>query len=293
MKEMSTSLTEEISSFRSRSSFACITALPYVELEELGIQSPSQTLKGADRRVRKSQIAIEYAYRFQESRPQSDVLWVYAASSGTFLQACQDIARSLKLPGCDDPKVDICELVSQWLKEENRSWLLILDNADNAEPFFPSNESDALSATDMQTRRPLIDYLPGILSSQKSLLITTRSRTVGEDLAHGELCVEVQRFSLQEAEALLRSKVKGAADSFDMRSAAWLLDILGYIPLAITQAAAFIGRNRWTIQGYLAALEKDQQNLMDHLSQELQDPRRPRSFPTPSSEHGRYLLIRF
>ncbi len=64
-----------------------------------------------------------------------------------------------------------------------------------------------------------------------------------------------------------------------MSSTERLLDVLGCIPLAITQAAAFINRNRWTVQGYLAALEKDKQNLTDHLSQELQDPRRPRGFP--------------
>jgi hypothetical protein len=33
----------------------------------------SQTLLGADGSVRKSQIAIEYAYRFRQSRPQSHV----------------------------------------------------------------------------------------------------------------------------------------------------------------------------------------------------------------------------
>ena len=71
----------------------------------------SQTLIDADTSVRKSQIAIEYAYRFQQTRPQSHVLWVYAASYTTFLQACHDIARSLKLPSCDEPRTDPCELV--------------------------------------------------------------------------------------------------------------------------------------------------------------------------------------
>ena len=229
--------------------------------------------------IRKSQIAIEYAYRFQQSRPQSYVFWVYAASSGTFLQACHDIARSLKLPGCDDPKTDPCELVSKWLKEEDHSWLMILDNADDAAPFSLPTESDALPATVIQTQRPLIDYLPSVLDPQKSLLITTRSRLVGQDLAYGELCIEVQPFSSQEAKDLLRLKMKGFADSFDVCSTERLLEALGYIPLAITQAAAFIKRNRWTVQGYLAALEKDNQNLTDHLSQELQDSRRPRGFP--------------
>ena len=58
-----------------------------------------------------------------------------------------------------------------------------------------------------------------------------------------------------------------------------LLDVLGSISLAIMQAVAFINRNQMTVQSYLAALEKDKQNLTDHLSQELQDSRRPRGFP--------------
>ena len=279
MKEMSISLIEKISSFRSRSSFVCITALRYVELEGSGIRSYPHRLIGADGSVRKSQIAIEYAYRFRQSRPQSHVFWVYAASSGTFLQACHDIARSLKLPACDDPKTDPRELVSKWLKEEDHSWLMILDNADNAELFFSSAESDAPPATLMQIQRSLSDYLPSVLSSQKSLLVTTRSRPLGEDLAHGELCVEVHRFSLQEAKDLLQLKMKGAGASFEVYNTERLLDVLGYIPLAITQAAAFIKRNRMSVQGYLAALEKDNQNLTDYLSQDLQDPRRPRGFP--------------
>lgn len=182
---------------------------------------------------------------------------MYAASYGTFLQACHDIARRLKLPACDEPKTDPCELVSKWLNEEDHNWLMILDNVDNAELFFSSTESDVPSATVTQTQRPLNDYLSSILNSHKSLLITTRSRLVGQDLAHGELCVEVPPLSGQEAKALLRLKVKGSTSSSDISSTERLLDVLGCIPLAITQAAAFINRNRWTVQGYLAALEKD------------------------------------
>ena len=68
---------------------------------------------------------------------------------------------------------------------------MILDNADNAELFFPSAELDLPRATCMQTQRPLSDYLPSISAPQKSLLVATRSRLIGEDLAHGESCVEV------------------------------------------------------------------------------------------------------
>ncbi len=199
----------------------------------MGILSPSQTRIDADTSVRKSQIAIEYAYRFQQSRPQSHVFWVYAASYGTFLQACHDIARSLKLPACDEPKTDPCELVSKWLNEEDHSWLMILDNADNAELFFPSAESDSPPATVTQTQRPLNDYLPSILNPQKSLLVTTRSRLIGQDLAYGELCVEVPPLSSQEAMELLQLKLKGSASSFDVFSTERLLDVLGSIPLVL------------------------------------------------------------
>lgn len=229
--------------------------------------------------VGKSQIAIEYAYRFRQSRPQSHVFWVYAASSGTILQACHEIARSLKLPTYEDPKSDPCELVSRWLKEDDRTWLLILDNADDADVIFASTEFHASPATVTQIHRPLIDYLPSILNPQKSLLVTTRDKRVGQDLAYGELCVEVPPFSCQEARALLRSKVKGAADFFDVSSTERLLEVLGHIPLAITQAVAFINHNGMTVESYLTALETDKQDLTEFLSHELQDHRRQRGFP--------------
>ena len=245
-----------------------------MDWEELGILSSSQTLIDADPSARKSQIAIEYAYRFQQSHPQSHVFWVYAASYATFLQACHDIARRLKLPACDEPQTNPCELVSKWLNEDHY-WLMILDNADNGTLFFPSIGSDSTPATVTQTQRPLSDYLPNILNPQKSVLVTTRSRHVGRDLAHGESCVEVPPLSSEEAMELLQLKVKEAMGPFDKHSAERLSDVLGCSPLAITQAAAFIVRNGITIQYYLADLERDNQNLADYLSEELQDPRRP------------------
>ena len=241
--------------------------------------SSLQALIDADTCVRKSQIAIEYAHRFWQSHPQRHVFWVYAASNSTFMQACHDIARSLKLPACDEPQTDPCELVSKWLSEDDHSWLMILDNADNAELFFPSAESDLPHATFTQTQSPLSDYLPNTLNPQQSVLVTTRSRHVGQDLAHGELCVEVPQLSDQEAMELLQLKVKVAVGSFDKREAKRLLHVLGCNPLAITQAAAFMNYNRMTTQIYLADLDRVKENLADYLSQDLTDPRRQRGFP--------------
>jgi len=193
------------------------------------------------------------------------------------MQAYRDIAQTLKLSGCNDSKIDPCELVLQWLNEDDSGdWLLILDNADDADLFF---RSDVSSTTETSTSRSLIDYLPRRLSPQRLLIITTRNRHLGEELVKGELCVEISPFSSQEARELLRSKLREDIDLLDTSSLERLLDVLGHIPLAITQAAAFMNRNSMSLQKYLAALEKDEQNLVDHLSEDLRDHRREPGFP--------------
>ncbi|KIX08072.1 uncharacterized protein Z518_02727 [Rhinocladiella mackenziei CBS 650.93] len=66
----------------------------------------------------KSQIAIAYAHQYHKQHPRSHVFWIYAATSSRFVQACQRMAQRLRLPGCDDPKTDACELVARWLDDE-------------------------------------------------------------------------------------------------------------------------------------------------------------------------------
>ena len=237
----------------------------------------SQT--NTDRSARKSQIAIEYAYRFVKNNPQSHVFWVYATSAARFDQAYKDIARKMKLPRVDDPDVDVCELVSDWLSEDDSGqWLIILDNADNPDLFFWPVDSEAPNQVSM-TKKPLIDYLPRTLNSKQSLVITSRNRQLGEDLSHGERCIEILPFALQEARALLRLRAGTIAESWSGLDSETLLEVLGCIPLAITQAAAFMRRNRRSLQEYLKVFERDEQNLKDYLRTELQDHRRERGFP--------------
>jgi tetratricopeptide (TPR) repeat protein len=55
-----------------------------------------------------------------------------------------------------------------------------------------------------------------------------------------------------------------------------LLEVLGYIPLAITQAAAYMRQNKVSMEKYLKALSQSDSNLVEHLTTELLDPRRRR-----------------
>jgi hypothetical protein len=162
---------------------------------------------------RKSQIAIEYAYRYHAAHPQSHVFWVYAANAARFDQAYKDIARKVKLPRVDDPDVDVCELVSDWLNDnDSREWLMILDNADNRDLFLQPVNSEVPKQVTMM-KKPLIDYLPIKLTSKRSLLITTRNRLLGEIISNENPCTEVRPFAFQEAKELLRSRAGDVAES--------------------------------------------------------------------------------
>lgn len=247
--------------------------------EEWGTRLPVRSCLALTVMNRKSQIAIEYAYRFQQSHPQSHVFWVYAATSTRFYDAYKDIARRLKLPGHKDNAIDTGRLVLDWLDDWDSQWLMILDNADDVGLFFPSHHGKPSSREISAPKTPLINYLPTRLSSKKSLLITTRREGLGEDLSHGEECIKVPPFDVHEARFLLQHRSRNQASGHDLPESTRLLDILGYIPLAITQAAEFMRRNRMTVPQYLADLEKDNENMKDYLKVELQDARRDRGFP--------------
>jgi tetratricopeptide (TPR) repeat protein len=226
---------------------------------------------------RKSQIAVEFAYRFRDRHPEAHVLWVYAANETRFIQAYRETAQKLQLPGREDPQVDVCKLVCEWLNEtENVPWLMILDNADRTANFLPMEDETMVQRSAVSTY--MAGYLPTRFNHSQFLLITTRRRDIGEYLSHGRPCIDVGPLLAQEAGDLLRTKVR-VVDSSNMPEVDNLVEILGRIPLAITQAAAFINRNKTSVQEYAGELAMDKQNFMEYLSSDLQDPRREPGFP--------------
>ncbi|KAJ5878253.1 hypothetical protein N7455_001718 [Penicillium solitum] len=82
--------------------------------------------------VRKTQTAIEYSYRVRESTPDMWVFWIHASNAARLEQGYQQIAAAAEVPGRDDPKMNILQLVYQWLCDaRNGRWLMVLDNADD------------------------------------------------------------------------------------------------------------------------------------------------------------------
>ncbi|MCJ1405920.1 hypothetical protein MMC11_009154, partial [Xylographa trunciseda] len=226
--------------------------------------------------VGKSQIAIEYCYLYKDAHPNAHVFWIYAGNATRFEQTYQEIARRLDLPDWDDPKVDTLQLVCEWLSDDhNGEWLMVVDNADDAATFYSSKR--LLNSRRDESTKALARYLPQ--SSVGSMIITTRDKRVGEQLAGREKPIEVLPMTASDAEALLRSSL--SQHEWSDTDATTLLEELAYLPLAITQAAAFISENGLDISEYLELLCTGDSELKELLSEHLEDPRR--DFDTENS----------
>jgi tetratricopeptide (TPR) repeat protein len=214
---------------------------------------------------RKSQLAIEYCYRFKESHPDGNVLWVHSSSVARFIQSFTDLARALVIPGWNDPKSDLLQLVKDRISQDSRRWLVVLDNVDNPETLYAASE-----ALQTNQHKELINYLPDSLNV--STLITTRDKRLGADFSKDISSVVVSFLSEVEAKAMLRSKLPDVAYS-DVDLARLAAD-MEHLPLAITQAAAFIVANNISLTKYLEVYHTHDDDMKDFLDEERPDPRR-------------------
>jgi tetratricopeptide (TPR) repeat protein len=215
----------------------------------------------------KTQIAIEYCYLFKERSPEASVFWIHGTTD-RFTQAYREIATRLNVPGHDSIERDTIKLVTDWLSDERSGqWLMVLDNADDSSLFFPNRSASIRNDRDVKL---LAHYLPRV--STGNILVTTRDSKLGERLCNREKPISVYTMQMYEAEALLRSKIADELSSED--GSKELLDELAFLPLAITQAAAFISENQISVRGYLEILRMGDRDMQELLSEDLEDPRR-------------------
>ena len=178
---------------------------------------------------RKSQIAIEYAYRLHEKSPATSVFWVHANNNARFEQSYRNIATAAKIPGIEDPKADVLNLVFQWLGSvESGDWLLILDNADDTNVTFRPFTSTAAQNSGLNIGPPrLSQYLPQ--TGTGSILITSRDKATAMRLTGTrEQVLRIGMMSKDDNHALLKKKLPD--DSSDTTAKQQFTIELGSIP---------------------------------------------------------------
>ena len=182
-----------------------------------------RALTGA-RGVGKTQLAAAYARaRIAEGWPV--IGWIVAEDSSQVLAGLERLGRALGLTTREDDSESAAAKVRGWLETEaTGSCLLVFDNAVEPEA----------------TRR----WLP---AGGRARIIITSTSTAFEDFG---ISIGVDVFSVTEALDFLRERT-GSSDEEGARAVA---EELGFLPLALGQAAATIRTQRLTYATFLGRL---------------------------------------
>jgi tetratricopeptide (TPR) repeat protein len=183
--------------------------------------------------VGKTQMAIEYAYRFRDS--YDVVWWIPADQPGLVRATLAQLAPKLGVPDATTAGIeDAANAVLDALRrgEPYARWLLIFDNADQPEDFGE-----------------LIPPGPG------DVLVTSRNhRWAG---VYETIAVDV--FPRKESMEFLAKRVP----SVTVEEADRLAEALGDLPLALEQAAALQVETGMSAQEYLRLFEQHASSLLE------------------------------
>ncbi|SPO07063.1 uncharacterized protein DNG_09757 [Cephalotrichum gorgonifer] len=184
--------------------------------------------------IGKSQIALEFCYR-KRKEGDCSVFWVNAATVDRFEESFKRIAGECGLVTRNDTGSDAPNLLKSWLEVRHEGpWLMIIDNVDDKDVFFREKMKNGETPAGVIPR-----------CHHGSLLFTTRSRDIAVDV----------RLGADQPEKLVLD----------------LLDALEYIPLAITQAVAFMVKRQKNIQQYLDQYQRNDVTKTKLLTYEFVD----------------------
>jgi tetratricopeptide (TPR) repeat protein len=180
--------------------------------------------------VGKSQLAIEYVH--QHSREYDLIWWISAEQEGQILAGLTDLAQRLNLDTSAEANVAV-PMVRDALSTGQtgyRNWLLIFDNAENL--------------------REVRHYFP--TGGAGKILVTSRNPE-WERVAR---TLEVDVFTRDESTRFLTAQ----APELSLPDAERLAEVLGDLPLAVEQAAAWRSATGMAVDEYLQLLAAKQIN---------------------------------
>lgn len=199
-------------------------------------------------------------------QPSTWIFWVHGANSTRFEKSFQSFAERIDLNDRSDPSKNILELVAQWLRNErNGRWLMILDNADDDSIYFASNSNrqDGREVARSSKYLPLSAYLPQ--SRNGRILVTSRDRRVALKLTGNgtESAIKIEPMISTTATALIQRKLSAhELGDADIPSFARMLD---HIPLAITQACAYMVVEETTVLQYQTIFQENRSQQLHPL----------------------------
>src|SRR5215470_4335756 len=190
--------------------------------------------------VGKTQLAADYARGVWQAGEVDLLVWISASSREAILTSYAQAAADVDPHASDETVPRAAERFLAWLRCTGRRWLVVLD--DVADPGA------------------LRELWPPARSSGR-VLVTTRRRDAALRGA-GRVLVEVGLFTQGEAMAYLTQKL---ASDLVVAQAAELAADLGYLPLALAQAAAYMLDRGLGCEAYRRRLSDRRRHLADVL----------------------------
>jgi tetratricopeptide (TPR) repeat protein len=179
--------------------------------------------------IGKTQTAVEFAHRHRQD--YRAVFFIVAETATDLIGGFAAMAEKLGLPEAGPDQAAAVEAALRWLAE-NEGWLLILDNADVPSLLEP--------------------YLRDV--GRGHVLITSRA----QDFA--VLNLDSERLAPPPAEEardfLLKRTRRQDAGGVERQAAAELAGLLGSLPLALEQAAAYVSTRQVSFADYLASYRR-------------------------------------
>ncbi|RKK75501.1 hypothetical protein BFJ71_g17107 [Fusarium oxysporum] len=210
--------------------------------------------------IGKTQIALQLAYWIREKKQDYSVFWVPALSRASFEQACVEIIHACDIPTTDNNNT--VESVRQYLSSKRAGkWLLVVDNADDAQIVMGAAGAE----------NGIYRSLPQ--SDEGRILFTTRNRKVAVSVA-GRNILDVPAMSRYEARSYFKEALIQEMPLSDEKAVEDLLALLTHLPLAITQAAAYMNENQIPLTTYVQLFENTDRDRIELLSAEFQDDTR-------------------
>ncbi len=168
----------------------------------------------------------------------------------------------LQIPNQRNSGTNVFRLVCNWLRyEANDGWLIILDNADD-EGLFENTPKDRYTDAEevwSESPLPLSTYLPQ--TPNGLVLVTSRNRSAAFRLVgNNKNIITVWPMSVHESSRMFSTRFSGVCTQDDVNR---LTKQLEYLPLAISQAAAYLSQGTLTVREYMTAFSKARQPFID------------------------------
>ncbi|EED20629.1 kinesin light chain 1 and, putative [Talaromyces stipitatus ATCC 10500] len=217
--------------------------------------------------IGKTQIALELAYRIRDRDPNRSIFWIRSTNMEAVEKSFVDISDTLKLQNVisGDDKSQVKAYLSS---ERAGPWLLIIDNADDAEIW-------------MSAKGPVPALKTFLPRSQNGFTVfTTRNQQLANSLV-GRDIIKIPELNDKLAIDLLRASLVEENLMKDDTSTITLIHQLGGLPLALIQATSYINQNSITLNEYVMLLNEQESIKVELLSQDFEDDYRYEDIQNP------------